>query len=53
LIAMANGHEEKVDRDHRDDLPIWTVDIAHGKERVGDRDRRLEYSWTAIAKRCT
>jgi hypothetical protein len=38
LIAVAHGHVEKVDRDHWDDRPVWTVDIAHGKDRVGDRD---------------
>jgi len=34
LIAVADGHEEKVDRYHGNDRPIWTVDIAHGKECV-------------------
>jgi len=37
-IGVADGHEEKVDRYHGDDRPIWTADIAHGKERVNDRD---------------
>ncbi len=37
-IAVADGHEEKVDRYHGDDRPIWTVDIAHGKQRVNDRN---------------
>ena len=36
LIAVAAGHVEKVDRDRRDDRTIRTVDIAHGKERVGN-----------------
>ena len=38
LIGVADGHEEKVDRNHGNDRPIWTVDIAHGKECVGNRD---------------
>jgi hypothetical protein len=38
LIAVADSHEEKVDRYHRDDRAIWTGGLAHGKERVGDRD---------------
>jgi hypothetical protein len=36
-IGVKDGHEEKVDRYHRDDRAIWTVDIVHGKERVDDR----------------
>ena len=38
LIAVARGHVEKVDRYHRDDRPIWTVDIVHGKNRINDRN---------------
>src|SRR5215470_13175515 len=38
LIAVAAGHVEKVDRDHRDDCPIWTIDIVHGKDRIHDCD---------------
>ena len=34
FIAVMDRHEEKVDRYHRDDCPIWTVHIAHVKERV-------------------
>ena len=30
LTPVADGHVEKVDRDHGDDLPIWTVDIVQG-----------------------
>ena len=41
-MAVADGHEEKVDRYHGDDRPIWTVDIVHGKERVDDRDIRFD-----------
>src|SRR6266550_8735227 len=37
-IAVADGHEEKVDWYHGDDRPVWTVDIAHGEQRVNDRD---------------
>ncbi len=38
FIAVADGHIEKVDRYHGDNRPIWTVDIAHGKQRVNDRN---------------
>ena len=38
FIAVAGGHVENVERDHGDDRPIWTVDIAYGKDRVGDRE---------------
>jgi hypothetical protein len=38
FLAVARGHEEKVNRYHGDDGPIWTLDIAHGKQRVGNRD---------------
>src|SRR5712672_3168703 len=34
LIAVTGGHVEKVDRYHGDNRRIWTVDIAHGEERV-------------------
>src|SRR5438132_3135883 len=37
-IAVADSHEEKVDRYHGDDRPVWTVDIAHGEQCVNDRD---------------
>ena len=37
LVAAADGYEEKVDRYHGDDLPVWSLNIVHGKERVGDR----------------
>ena len=37
-IGLADGHEEKVDRYHRDERPIRTVDIAHGEERIRNRD---------------
>ena len=36
-IGVADGHQDKVNRYHGDDRPIWTVGIAHGKERVDDR----------------
>ena len=42
FIGVADGHVEKVDRYLGDDRPIWTVDIAHGKERVDDRNRSVE-----------
>ena len=42
FIAVADGHVEKLDGYHWDDRRIWTVDIAHGKERVDDRDIGLD-----------
>ena len=42
LIAVTDGHEENVDRYHGNDLPVWTVHIAHGKECVDDRDIGFE-----------
>jgi hypothetical protein len=38
VIALMDGHEEKIDRYRGNDLPIRTVDIMQGKERIGDRD---------------
>ena len=35
-IGVADSHEEKVDRYHGDNRPIWTVDIAHGKKSIND-----------------
>ena len=37
-IAVTDGHVEKVDRYHGDNRRIWTVDIAHGKQSINDRD---------------
>ena len=51
FIAVAGGHVENVDRDHRDDRPIWTVDIAHGKERVGERDIRFDEADPIVGER--
>ena len=51
LIAVADGHEEKVDRYHGNDRPIWTVDIAHGKECVGDRDIGFDEADPIIGER--
>jgi hypothetical protein len=51
LITVADGHEEKVDWYHGDDLPIRTVDIAHGKERVGDRDTGLDEADPVVGER--
>ena len=42
LIAVADGHEEKVDRYRGNDRPIWTVHIVHGKKRINDRDIRFD-----------
>src|SRR5260370_24748668 len=38
MIAVTDGHVEKVDRYHGDNRRIWPVDVAHGEERVDDRD---------------
>src|SRR5258708_24295532 len=51
LIAVADGHEEKVDRYHGNDSPIWTVDIAHGKECVGYRDIGLDEAAPILCER--
>ncbi len=51
LIAVADGHEEKVDRYHGNDRSIRTVDIAHGKERVRDRDIGLDEADPVIGER--
>src|SRR5438309_3232325 len=51
LIAVAAGHVEKVDRDRRDDRPIRTVDIAHGKERVGNCDVRFDKADPIVGER--
>jgi hypothetical protein len=51
FIAVAGGHEEKVNRDHGDELPIRTGDIAHGQERVGDRDIGFDEADPVVGKR--
>src|SRR5260370_42128885 len=50
-IAVADGHEEKVDRYHGDDRPIWTVDIAHGEQRVNDRDIGFDEADPVVGER--
>ena len=52
LISVADGHEEKVDRYRGDDRPIWTVDIAHGKERVGNCNIGFDETDTIVGERC-
>jgi len=42
FITVAGGHVEKVDRDHRDDRPVWTVDVVQGKKRIGDCEIRFD-----------
>ena len=42
LIAVAAGHIEKVDRDHRDHRSIRTIDIAQGKDCIGDCEIRFD-----------
>ena len=51
LIGVADSHEEKVDRYHGDNRPIWTVDIAHGEERVDDRDIRFDEADPVVGER--
>src|SRR6266478_6621705 len=50
-IAVAGGHVEEVDRYHRDDGPIWTVDTVDSKERVHDRDIGLDEADTVVGER--
>ncbi len=51
LIAVAAGHVEKVDRYHGDNRPIRTGDIAHGKQRIGDRDIGLDEADPVVGER--
>src|SRR5215469_7195421 len=51
LIAVAGGHVEKVDRYHGDGRSIRTIDIAHGKNRVNERDVRLDEADPVVGKR--
>src|SRR6266481_5639995 len=50
-IAVTDGHEEKVDRYHGDDRPIWTVDIAYCKESIGDRNIGFDEADPVIGER--
>ena len=50
-ITMARCHVEKVDRYHGDDRSIWTVDIAHGKQRVDDRDIGFDEADPVVGER--
>jgi hypothetical protein len=51
LIAVAARHVEKVDRDRRDDRPIRTLDIVHGKESVGNCDVRFDKADPIVGER--
>src|SRR4029077_16164625 len=51
LIAVAAGREEEVDRYDGHDRPICAVDIAHGKEGVGDRDIGFDKAYPIIGER--
>src|SRR5258708_2855107 len=51
FIGVADGHVEKVDRYHGDDRPIRTVDIAHGKQRVNDRDVGFDEADPVVGER--
>ena len=50
-IGVADGHEEKVDRYHGDDRSIRTVDVAHGKRCVDDRDIGFDEADTVVGER--
>ena len=50
-IGVADGHEEKVDRHRGDNRPIWTVDIAHRKQRVNDRDIGFDEADPVVGER--
>src|SRR6266516_7059885 len=52
FIGVADGHVEKVDRNHGDDRPIWTVDIAYGKQRVNDRNIGFDEADPVVGERC-
>ena len=51
LIAVADGHEEKVDRYHGNDRPIRTVDIVQGKKRIDDRDIGIDEADPIVGER--
>ncbi len=50
-ITVTGGHEEEVDRDHRDDRPIRTADIVQSEDRVDDRDIGLDEADAIIGER--
>ncbi len=50
-IGMADSHEEKVDRYNGDNRPIWTVDIAHGKQSINDRDIAFDEADPVVGER--
>jgi hypothetical protein len=52
LIPVAGGHVENVDRYHRDDRLIRAFDIAHGQERIGDRDVGFDEADPIVRERC-
>src|SRR5215471_11314778 len=51
FIGVTRGNEEEVDRYQWNDRPVWTVDVAHGKERVGDRDIRFDEADPVVGER--
>jgi len=51
LIAVVDGHIEKVDWDDRDNRPVWTGHIAQGKQRIGDRDVALDKADPIVRER--
>jgi hypothetical protein len=50
-IGVAYSHEEKVDRYRRDNRPIWTVDIAHGKQSINYRDIAFDEADPVVGER--
>src|SRR5258708_4939582 len=50
-IAVAGGHVDKVDRYHGDDRSIRTVNIAYSKERVDNRNIRLDEADPVVGER--
>src|SRR5258708_20511973 len=50
-MGGAGGKVEKFDGYRGDDLSIWTVDIAHGKERIDDRHIGLDEADLVVGER--
>src|SRR5258708_31441420 len=50
-MGVADSHEEKVHRYFWDNRPIWTVDIAHGKQSIKDRDIGFDEADPVIGER--
>lgn len=50
-IGAVDSHEEKADRHLGNNRPIWTVDIAHGKKSINNRDIALNEADPVVGKR--